>query len=74
MLINICINLYIISKSNNAVFTTNGKFIQTNLQKLRNYIKDYNLINEEKIKSVVLWDKYVAYGIAFRILKNTSKT
>lgn len=72
-LINIFISIYIISKSNHAVFTVKGRYIQKNLKKLINYIKDYNLINEEKIKSVNLWDKYLAYALAFGIRKNTLK-
>lgn len=63
----ILLNIFIINLSNNIVLTTKGKEEQIKLLRLKNYINDYSLIKNRDLESVIIWDEYFAYAIAFGI-------
>ena len=60
-------NLIIFIKSNSHVFTNTGKIELARVQGLKNYIIDYSLMKERELDSVIVWDEYLAYAVAFGI-------
>jgi len=56
------------------VRTKNGNIINTNLEGLKNYIKDYSLLKERKYEELELWEEYLIYSVLFeqneKILKD----
>jgi len=61
------LNLIIFIKSNLHVFTNTGKIEFARVQGLKNYIIDYSLMKERELDSVIVWDEYLAYAVAFGI-------
>lgn len=66
-LLAICLNIYIAYHSQGIILTKEGKEEQLKLVELKNYIKDYSLIRNRDLESVIIWDKYLAYATAFGI-------
>ena len=66
-LLAICLNIYIAYHSQGIILTKEGKEEQLKLVELKNYINDYSLIRNRDLKSVIIWDKYLAYATAFGI-------
>lgn len=54
-----------------------GNSINEKIEGLKNYIKDYSLLNEKEKEELILWDEYLIYSIQFKqnkkILKNMLK-
>lgn len=61
------LNLIIFIKSKSHVFTRTGKIEFARVQGLKNYIVDYSLMKERELDSVIIWDEYLAYAVAFGI-------
>ena len=61
------LNLIICIKSKSHVFTNTGKIELARVQGLKNYIIDYSLMKERELDSVIVWDEYLAYAVAFGI-------
>lgn len=66
-LLAICLNIYIVYRSQWIILTKEGKEEQLKLLELKNYINDYSLIKNRDLESVIIWDKYLAYATAFGI-------
>ena len=66
-LLTIGLNVYIAYRSQGNILTKKGKEEQVKLIELKNYINDYSLIQNRDLKSVIIWDKYLAYATAFGI-------
>ena len=66
-LLAICLNIYIVYRSQGIILTKEGKKEQLKLLELKNYINNYSLIKNRDLKSVIIWDKYLAYATAFGI-------
>ena len=66
-LLAICLNIYIVYRSQGIILTKEGKEEQLKLLELKNYINDYSLIKNRDLESVIIWDKYLAYATAFGI-------
>ena len=68
-------SIYIIkSKKNSYIRTTKGEAINEKLEGLKNYLKDFSLINEKSEKSLILWEDYLIYSVIFnqntKVVKN----
>ena len=66
-LLAICLNIYIVYRSQGIILTKEGKEEQLKLLELKNHINDYSLIKNRDLESVIIWDKYLAYATAFGI-------
>ena len=66
-LLVICLNIYIVYRSQSIILTKEGKEEQRKLLELKKYINDYSLIKNRDLESVIVWDKYLAYATAFGI-------
>lgn len=66
---NMMINLYKRTKSGNE--------LNEKIEGLKNYIRDYSLLDEREKESLALWDEYLIYSVEFKqnkdILKKISK-
>ena len=51
----------------NIMLTEQGKEEKNKLLSLKKYIIDYSLIKNRELESVVIWDEYLAYAVAFSI-------
>lgn len=60
-------NFIILIRSKSHVFTKTGKIEFARVQGLKNYIIDYSLMKERELDSVIVWDEYLAYAVAFGI-------
>jgi len=60
-------NIAIINKTNTHIFTETGKYEFRRVNGLKNYIVDYSLMKERELDSVIVWDEYLAYAVAFGI-------
>ena len=67
------INFIIIKRTKLHVFTKKGKEEYKKVAGLKNYIIDYSLMEERELDSIILWDKYLAYSVAFGISNRVSK-
>ena len=64
--IGIYFSTYIIkSKKNSYIRTAKGEAINENLEGLKNYLKDFSLMNEKNEKSLILWEDYLIYAVIF---------
>lgn len=64
--IGIYFSTYIIkSKKNNYIRTTKGEAINEKLEGLKNYLKDFSLMNEKSEESLILWEDYLIYSVIF---------
>lgn len=74
ILLTIILNIVNIRISNLHVLTQKGKEEYKKIYGLKSYIIDFSVINEKDIDSAIIWDKYLAYAVAFSIPnKITSK-
>lgn len=65
--ITIILNIIILIKSRTHVYTKTGKNEFAKAHGLKQYILDYSLMKERELDSVIIWDEYLAYAIAFGI-------
>lgn len=65
--LSITINLLTIKINQNNILTSYGKKERIKLLELKNYINQYSLIKDRELKSVIIWDEYLAYATAFGI-------
>ena len=64
--IGIYFSTYIIkSKKNSYIRTTKGEAINEKLEGLKNYLKDFSLMNEKSEESLILWEDYLIYSVIF---------
>ena len=63
----IILNIIILIKTNTHIFTEIGKSEFSKIQGLKQYIVDYSLMKERDLDSVIIWDEYLAYAVAFGI-------
>lgn len=61
------INVLIYIKTNSHVLTKTGKHELSKAQGLKDYIVDYSLMKDRELESVIVWDEYLAYAVAFGI-------
>ena len=45
--------------------TTKGRELNQKLEGLKNYLKDYSLMDEREAKEIELWDDYLIYSVMF---------
>lgn len=50
--------------------TEKGEEINIKLEGLKNYIKDFSMLNEKELKELKLWDDYLIYSVLFGQNKN----
>ncbi len=67
LICTVIINLITINKCKSVVLSANGNSKLIELLKFKKYIDEHSLIKERDLKSVVLWDEYLAYATAFGI-------
>lgn len=67
------INTYIYQKSQQHIFTKYGRLEFIKIYGLKKYIQDYSLIKNRDLESVIIWDKYLAYAVAFNIPNKVMK-
>lgn len=67
------INLIIIKRTKLHVFTKKGKEEYKKVAGLKKYIIDYSLMEQRELDSIILWDEYLAYSVAFGISNKVSK-
>lgn len=60
-------NLLTYMKTKSHILTEKGKYELSKAQGLNDYIQDYSLMKERELDSVVIWDEYLAYAVAFGI-------
>lgn len=60
-------NMLIYTKTKWHILTKKGKYVLAKAQGLKDYIIDYSLMKERDLKSVIIWDEYLAYAVAFGI-------
>ena len=60
-------NILTYMKTKLHILTENGKYELSKAQGLKNYIQDYSLMKERELDSVIIWDEYLAYAVAFGI-------
>lgn len=62
------------SKKNNCIRTSKGKEVNERLEGLKNYLKDFSIMNERDEKSLAVWEDYLIYSVIFnqnsKIVKN----
>ena len=64
--IGIYFGTYIIkSKKNSYIRTNKSEEINEKLEGLKNYLKDFSLMNERSEKSLILWEDYLIYSVIF---------
>ena len=66
------INFIIIKRTKLHVFTKQGKKEYKKVAGLKKYIIDYSLMEQRELDSIILWDKYLAYSVAFGISNKVS--
>lgn len=66
-LLIIIINSIIFSRNRGIALSKYGKQERLKLLELKNYINEYSLIKDRDLKSIVVWDEYLAYATAFGI-------
>ena len=59
--------LILIKVTTKNILTAYGEEEIKKILQLKNYIKEYSLMKERELSSVIIWDKYLAYSIAFGI-------
>lgn len=57
--------LYFITGINNYKKTDLGNEINNKLEGLKNFIRDFSILNERDKKEVVIWDDYLVYSVMF---------
>lgn len=67
VLVIIILNFLIIFVNKTNALTDFGRKERLKLLELKNYINEYSLIKDRDLKSVVVWDEYLAYATAFGI-------
>ena len=45
--------------------TSNGKELNQKLEGLKNYLKDYSMLDEREAKEIELWEDYLVYSVMF---------
>ena len=60
-------NILTYAKTKLYILTPKGKCELEKAQGLKNYILDYSLMKERELKSVIIWDEFLAYAVAFGI-------
>lgn len=53
------------SKKNEYIRTNKGEAINERLEGLKNYLKDFSLMQEKDEKSLTLWEDYLIYSVIF---------
>ena len=56
---------YIKNKGKLYKRTSKGRELNQKLEGLKNYLKDYSLMNEREAKEIELWDDYLIYSVMF---------
>ena len=52
-------------QKNSYIRTTKGEAINEKLEGLKNYLKDFSLMNEKSEESLILWEDYLIYSVIF---------
>ena len=60
-------NILTYIKTKSHILTEKGKYELAKAQGLKDYIQDYSLMKERELDSVIIWDEYLAYAVAFGI-------
>lgn len=67
------INFIILKRARLHVFTKKGKEEYRKVASLKKYILDYTLMEQRELDSIIIWDKYLAYSVAFGISNKVSR-
>jgi len=75
LIITIIINLIIIAKLNSKVnvLTQKGVNEQSQWKGLKNYMKDFSLLDKREVPDIVIWEKFLVYATAFGIANKVLK-
>lgn len=65
--------LSLIATNRLNILTQNGVDEKEKWKGLKNYMKDFSLLKEKEIPSIVIWEKYLVYATAFGIAKEVIK-
>lgn len=63
----IILNLFIVLKKPKLALSAKGIVERKKLLEFKKYIQDYSLMKEKELSSVMIWDEYLAYAVAFGI-------
>ena len=61
------LNIYTALSYKKSVLTKQGKLEKAKLLELKKFITEHSLLEERDLRSVIIWDKYLAYATAFGI-------
>ncbi len=64
---------YILSKTNSLERTKKGEEINIKIEGLKNYIKNYTLLDEREKNDLVVWEEYLIYSVLFDLNKQLTK-
>ena len=67
LIILMLLNIIIFNRTKLHCFTSTGKIEYEKAFLLKSYIKDYGLMEQRDLDSVIIWDEYLAYACAFGI-------
>lgn len=67
ILLIVIINFITYRNSKKQILTKKGKEEYLKVLGLKNYIKDYSIIEKRDMEEVILWDDYLIYATAFGI-------
>ena len=74
ILLTFTLNIYTAINCRKIVLTKQGKTEKLKLLELKKFIIENSLLKERELKSVIIWDKYLAYATAFGIPNNVTDT
>lgn len=74
IILTFALNIYTAYRSQAIVLTGNGRKEQAKLIELKKYINGYSLMKDRDLKSVIIWDEYLAYATAFGISNKVTDT
>lgn len=61
------LNVIILTRSRRHCYTAKGKVEYIKAYSFKRFIEDYSLLKDRKIEDHIIWDKYLAYAVAFGI-------
>lgn len=58
-------NVYSALKQNSYSRTDDGESVNRNIEGLKNYIKDFSILDERKQNELIIWKEYLIYSVLF---------
>ena len=73
-LLTFSLNIYTAITCRKTILSKQGKLEKLKLLELKKFIIENSLLKDRELKSVIIWDKYLAYATAFGIPNNVTDT